>query len=53
MPSNFFIRRFTDFWFEYKTVVPKGFVRISKLAEIATAEFQSISLLVITIYGWN
>jgi UDP-2,3-diacylglucosamine hydrolase len=32
--SNFFIRRFIDFWFEYKTVVPKGFVRIGKLAEI-------------------
>ena len=27
-----------DFWFEYKTVVPKGFVRVlGKLAELADA----------------
>ena len=30
-----------DFWFEYKKVVPKGFVRVlGKLAEIRDSEFR-------------
>ena len=30
-----------DFWFEYKRVVPKGFVRVlGKIAEISPVEFQ-------------
>jgi UDP-2,3-diacylglucosamine hydrolase len=42
-----------DFWFEYKTVVPKGFVRVlGKLAEIRDSGIL-ISLLGITICGWR
>jgi UDP-2,3-diacylglucosamine hydrolase len=41
-----------DFWFEYKTVVPKGFVRIlGKLAEIRDSGFQFTFLLEIMIFG--
>jgi UDP-2,3-diacylglucosamine pyrophosphatase LpxH len=46
MPKLFLLGDLFDFWFEYKTVVPKGFVRVlGKLAEIRDSGIQSISLL--------
>ena len=41
-----------DFWFEYKTVIPKGFIRVlGKIAEILIPEFLFISLQEIMICG--
>lgn len=41
-----------DFWFEYKTVVPKGFVRIlGKLAEIRDSGIPIYFSWEIMIYG--
>ena len=41
-----------DFWYEYKNVVPKGFVRIlGKLAELADRVLSSNSLWEIMICG--
>ncbi len=41
-----------DFWFEYKTVVPKGFVRVlGKLAELADAGVPIHFLWETTTYG--
>ena len=41
-----------DFWFEYKTVVPKGFVRVlGKLAELADAAYPYTSLWETTTCG--
>ena len=41
-----------DFWFEYKTVVPKGFVRVlGKLAEIKDSGIPIYFLSEITTYG--
>ena len=34
--GSFFLGDLFDFWYEYKTVVPKGFVRVlGKIAEIS------------------
>jgi UDP-2,3-diacylglucosamine hydrolase len=35
MPNYFLLGDLFDFWFEYKTVVPKGFIKyLGKIAEI-------------------
>lgn len=42
-----------DFWFEYKEVVPKGFVRtLGKLAEISDSGIPIFFLWATMIYGW-
>ena len=41
-----------DFWFEYETVVPKGFVRVlGKLAELKDAGIDIYFFVGIMIYG--
>jgi UDP-2,3-diacylglucosamine hydrolase len=43
MPAIFLLGDLFDFWFEYKTVVPKGFIKVlGKIAEIRDSGFQSI-----------
>ncbi len=43
-----------DFWFEYKTVVPKGFVRVlGKIAEMSDLGIPIIFLQATMIYGYG
>ena len=48
----YFLGDMFDYWYEYKYVVPKGFVRfLGKLAELSDMEWISIYLSAITTSG--